>query len=200
MAPVRRRLLNLLTALSVLLCVAVCALWVSSYGHQQVWDVVTARGARWVVSSRGQVGLLWMDVPAGETGWRIERGTDHDDDMRVMVARAMGRGQVRRSGVFESGAVRRPMVAFINLRGVCFRAGEDGREGCPLDYRWIAGPHWALAAAAAVVPAARLVGRVSCRRRRPGLCPQCGYDLRASPERCPECGTAAPAVPGTIPA
>jgi hypothetical protein len=56
-------------------------------------------------------------------------------------------------------------------------------------------PYWSLAIVLAILPAIRLQAMVRIRHRaRRGLCPACGYDLRATPGRCPECG-AVPAPP-----
>lgn len=50
-------------------------------------------------------------------------------------------------------------------------------------------PYWLPAAALAVAPGAWLwISRKASRRAAAGLCPGCGYDLRATPSRCPECG------------
>ena len=60
------------------------------------------------------------------------------------------------------------------------------------DLRAIVVPTWLVAALTAVMPGARLAGRLTrCQRRKAGFCPTCGYDLRATPDRCPECGSAA---------
>jgi hypothetical protein len=41
--------------------------------------------------------------------------------------------------------------------------------------------------------------RRAAQRLRNGICPNCGYDLRATPERCPECGMVPETVKGAAP-
>jgi hypothetical protein len=60
-------------------------------------------------------------------------------------------------------------------------------------FTYVAVPHWLLAGLTAL-PAAWWAARVLSRaktvdRLRKGLCPNCAYDLRATPDVCPECGT-----------
>lgn len=58
------------------------------------------------------------------------------------------------------------------------------------EYRAVVLPYWLVAIASAVLPLTVLLASARRRRRKyEGLCPACGYDLRASPDRCPECGT-----------
>lgn len=65
-----------------------------------------------------------------------------------------------------------------------------------IDRPYVAAPYWFLTIFTIPLPA--LWVRRSLRRRRErkglqtGICIQCGYDLRASPNRCPECGAAVP--------
>jgi hypothetical protein len=55
-------------------------------------------------------------------------------------------------------------------------------------------PYWLVTSLSAVLPVV-WVRKFRRTRYRAGLCPHCGYDLRATPEQCPECGQKAAGPP-----
>jgi hypothetical protein len=54
-------------------------------------------------------------------------------------------------------------------------------------------PCWFVSTATAIIPTAALFMFARKRKQwRTGLCANCGYNLRATPDRCPECGMIPP--------
>src|SRR3954453_16847361 len=116
-----RRLLNLLSALSLLLCVAVCAVWVRSYCAQDVVLFPFARHASSVYSSCGQVLIRFggFPYPPGR-GVRLirDRATCFDDAGRAGAL--VG---------FEYVRFAQPpgLVGPLPALGSCDRRGGSGR-------------------------------------------------------------------------
>jgi hypothetical protein len=201
----KRRALNLLTALSLLLCVAVGALWVRSAttcdlvtsaqapaaGIWQSYTLRTLRGGFQFESYR-------LDV-IGSRSRRPSRPLEwHRFDETTMVPRWTMETSDRTDGII--GLLDLPL---FESAGAFDAPGFEWKSDRVEDlhyintWRGVVLPYWSLCVAAAVLP----IGRASLavyafqRRRRlnrVGLCRRCGYDLRATPERCPECGAAGP--------
>jgi hypothetical protein len=177
---VRRRLLHLWIIVSSLLWVAIAVLWVRSYF---VADILDARSYtntsntqefwyRNFASNRGRLLLFHQHGVDIDTAFGKDIGAhvpslQHKTDKTIDFDKWFGKTGFR-------------------LLGFAWR-----QAAIPEDHyneQMAAIPLWALCAAAAS-PA--VVWAVRHRRRLrfgPGICGNCGYDLRATPDRCPECG------------
>ena len=183
-----RRLFTIASALSLLLCVAIAALWVRSYSraeefvagcwHYQHHPRYPNYYDAWefnAFNSRGRImARVWLRPCVAGPG-REEQSPGQNG--KHFIVEPVG----YRLEVAEFALGISPHVGLATS----FRFRSTARS------RAISAPHLALMGLSLVLPLIETVRRL--RRRRDtlaGLCPRCGYDLRATPERCPECGTA----------
>ena len=164
-----RRPSSLASAASLVLCVAVGALWVRSYAPQTI-----------LVESRpGQLLLVGVDA--------VHKTVREDRDGKSLE-NFLG-------DYFRWNPPREQYLAgFYLARGAAGTRSVSSGETYTLNPYWVVGvPYWALMLLALALPAWQAVRRrAAARRARANGCAVCGYDLRATPDRCPECGT----VPG----
>jgi hypothetical protein len=168
-----RNLLYAASALSLLLCVATVALWVRS----------RLRSDHITLSWRNHDGdaLRSLSVESFEGRLAVSRETwQRGGPAGRNVDRSVG----EKSYLSVHAAEMRFDVAGLRWGGYDDRvAARDG---------WVlVVPFWAVVVPIALLTGLALRARWSAgQRSRAGLCPACGYDLRATPDRCPECGTA----------
>jgi hypothetical protein len=191
-----RRLLNLLTMLSLVLFVAACVLCARSYyvSERVTWqediyhsDAVGRVKNVGVFSSRGLAGIDFTtarDRPP--TGGRIRHiitvvdGTAHEPPPPGFSRDRNWQGPPSSDGA-------------TTWQRLGFRVDRQPPSFI-VDGSYVIGfPQWVPILVFAVAPGVFLYRQRH--RHSTGLCPSCGYDLRATPDRCPECGTSPPGSP-----
>jgi hypothetical protein len=185
-----RRVLNVLTALSLLLCMAVCVLWVLSKGVVVWASAVGPEAAFNAWSSHGCCVLQRADVPLemGPSHYRLHGGAENAQVWAAMVPQPYGMLFWEWTGLIRA-VTRVPWHEGPASASPGFGAGFTTYQASARTL-WV--PYWLLAATTAWLPGRRAVKAWRTRRRirrlRAGLCPGCGYDVRATPGQCPECG------------
>jgi hypothetical protein len=158
-----RRLFNLATFVSLVLFVTTLALWFRGFWALDDLKYRQPNLELVLASARGSIGLRTLTPSIPQTTWSPHLGLEATPPQPLLPDghpgwRPLGFGYMHYIDTFAD--VRRFVV-----------------------------PCWFVAILTLLLPATWMLTRLTGRRRSSqNLCPNCGYDLRATPDRCPECG------------
>ena len=158
----KRRLVTLAAAASMLLCITTAVSWTCS-----AWD-----------SNAGYVAYAYH---GDAVVYKVELRRSRVRVERAAVARCPI------SAPWSLGYGTSPYRGTYWGNGFAGFACGHVSEGAT--HWWLITPLWFWLVAFAVLPARSCACALTKRRRICNAsCPTCGYDLRATPDRCPECG------------
>ncbi len=151
----------------------VVAGWIRGYHRTDLAGVIwPGDRLQAVASHHGSVVFFFSNIRIDRSDERLMYGPEDNDEYR---------------------GLRNDVMGELSLNwhhfGFLFGISKADAGGLGGKFWLINLPDWFLALVLAIPPI-RLI-RAGLRRRyrrRTGKCPECGYDLRHSPERCPECG------------
>jgi hypothetical protein len=180
---VKRLLLTAPCALSLLLCLASLAIWIRSYFIRDLFAFGRPGGNCHIAQSiRGRLHLL-SNLDGGCSGGYSYRA----DKLAPNAIWNGGMSSYPVTPEWRLGFIYQTYTRTHFLFSVAPSTTLASR------HRLIVIPWWAPTLLFAIAPTFWLTRyRRHRHRAKAGLCPTCGYDLRASPTQCPECGTPTP--------
>jgi hypothetical protein len=197
MAAVKRRLLNIATAVSLMLCTVTVVLSVRGF-----WSADTFAVGKWwrdgtvmfdrsyhLMTNWHDIGINYTTETAHltpheqerlhATPWSFSHGTNEPPSFRQWS------GGPREWPYGPPGWMTWLGFSTYHFRDITRGDAVNGPLTCDQTIATV--PSWLVVMVFALIPAWRLWKRI--RFARPGACRTCGYDLRATLDRCPECGT-----------
>ena len=175
----KHRLFPILSALSLVLCLACAGMWVRSGFVFDLMAKPYSGGRLWASSGCGSLTLGRDSRRPPPPGWQ--------PGPWAWFAASEGLSLDRGGPYWE---LKRPAcnTTTIGLTTAGVRTIEE-----------MLLPYWLLTLPTVILPAVWFWRRWKLsERKEASLCRVCGYDLRATPDRCPQCGTPAP-PPATAP-
>ena len=192
-----RILANILTTLSLLLSLALAGLWARSYWHSEKacrWRYATSTDETRLLSLASERGKAEMTLLRTKYPPGVAILEERAQETKLIVPKAFTCTYPNGWWMFNYSVAPPPRQHWWEHLGIFMRLEKGLRWGTSPgvgSFTYLGAPYWLLFALTATAPTMRGLRWWKRRRRiRGGLCLNCGYDLRESPDRCPECGVA----------